>query len=305
MLPRLALGTFPTPVERVDGLLPKSVELWVKREDQSGPLYGGNKVRKLEFLLGDARARGSDRIATIGGFGSHHVLATAIYGRAHGFSVSAVLFPQPMSEHVDKQLRADVAAGAHLSKTRGYLGVPLAVLRAQRGATWIPGGGSSPLGTLGYVEAAREIEAQIAAGELLRPDAIYVALGSGGTAAGLLAGLTFDVDLVAVRVVDRVVANAMKVRRLARASRRLAEIRRHDFSARLRVLHGFFGGAYGRATAAADAAVHRAANIGLRLEPTYTGKAMAALLAHAASGQLDGKRVLFLQTYNGVDLHYE
>src|SRR5262245_57377016 len=84
-LPWLSLGNFPTRVEKIEGLLPKSVELWVKRDDESGALYGGNKVRKLEFLLGAAKAAGCTRLATLGGTGSHHVLATARYGQAHGF----------------------------------------------------------------------------------------------------------------------------------------------------------------------------------------------------------------------------
>src|SRR5690349_596563 len=96
----MALGRFPTRVERVDGILPPAVELWVKREDESGTLYGGNKVRKLEFLFGDARARGCTRLETFGGWGAHHVLATALYGAQAGFRVGATLVPQPLDGHV-------------------------------------------------------------------------------------------------------------------------------------------------------------------------------------------------------------
>src|SRR5262245_61649799 len=88
-LPWLPLGRFPTAVARLDGLLPPSVELWIKRDDESGVAYGGNKVRKLEFLLGEARARGARRLVTLGAIGSHHVLATAIYGKQAGFAVDA------------------------------------------------------------------------------------------------------------------------------------------------------------------------------------------------------------------------
>jgi D-cysteine desulfhydrase len=232
------------------------------------------------------------------------VLATAIYGRAAGLAVEAVVFPQPLTDHVRTQLAADVAAGAKLRRTRSYLGVPTALLGARRGAFWIAGGGSSPLGTLGWMSAACELERQVACGELSQPDLIYVALGSGGTAAGLIAGFAGAATpprVVAVRVVDRVVANASATRRLARRTRALAGLAAAPL-APLVVDHRFFGGGYGCTTAAADAAVARAAAHGLTLEPTYTGKAMAALLADAAAGLLDGKRVLFVHSYNGADL---
>jgi 1-aminocyclopropane-1-carboxylate deaminase/D-cysteine desulfhydrase-like pyridoxal-dependent ACC family enzyme len=315
-VPWIPLGCFPTPVARVDGLLPSSVELWVKRDDQSGRVYGGNKVRKLEFLLGEAKARAARRLVTLGAIGSHHVLATAIYGRQSGFEVDAVVFPQPLTDHVRDQLLADVAAGATLHPTRGYVGVPLSVWRRRRGddAFWISSGGSSAIGSFGYVSAGLELAEQVAAGELPRPDVVYVALGSCGTAAGLIVGLAgapslprLDTRVVAVRVVDRLVSNDRVTQRLAartaaQLAARGAEWFNHCAPAPLSVEHRFFGGGYGRATARAEDAVARAAAVGLTLEPTYTGKAMAALLADAASGALDGKRVLFLSTYSSVDL---
>jgi 1-aminocyclopropane-1-carboxylate deaminase/D-cysteine desulfhydrase-like pyridoxal-dependent ACC family enzyme len=305
-VPWLPLAQVPTRVERVRGLVRDGVEVWIKREDQSGALYGGNKVRKLEFLLAEARARGAHEILTLGAIGSHHVLATAIYGRAQGFAVTAVVFPQPLTAHVRQQLLADVAAGATLHPTRGYAGVPLALARRRRkGVAWLSAGGSSPTGTLGWVSAAFEIREQVARGELPAPDVVYVALGSCGTAAGLLLGLDAKTELVAVRVVDRLVANARTTRRLAAATER--QIRAAGgvlplARPSLRVEHGCFGAGYGHATPAGEAAVARAAAAGIALEPTYTGKTMAALLADADAGRLDGKRVLFIQTFNSVDL---
>src|SRR5439155_5137603 len=167
-VPWLPLGQFPTRVERLAGLAPSAVELWIKRDDESGAAYGGNKVRKLEFLLAAARVEGARRLVTLGGIGSHHVLATAIYGRQAGFDVDAVVFPQPLNDHVREQMLADVAVGAALHPTRGYLGVPWSVWRRRRGrdAAWIASGGSSPVGTLGYVSAGLEPLEQIARGEL-------------------------------------------------------------------------------------------------------------------------------------------
>jgi 1-aminocyclopropane-1-carboxylate deaminase/D-cysteine desulfhydrase-like pyridoxal-dependent ACC family enzyme len=312
VVPHVSLGTFPTRVHRLEGLLPPSVELWVKRDDESGALYGGNKVRKLEFLLAEAQRRGARRVATMGAIGSHHVLATAIYGRQQGLAVEAVVFPQPLTDHVREQLLADIASGATLRPTGGYLGVPLAAWRARRPADtmWIAPGGSSAVGSLGYVEAGLELMAQIARGELPPPDVVYVPLGSCGTAAGLLCGLRGPeanaLEVVAVRVVDRVASNAGKVRSLVGdiTMGQLWRGRRARLLPlpRWRVEHRFFGAGYGRATPESDDAVSRAADAGLRLEPTYTGKTMAALLADAGAGRLAGKRVLFWQTYNSVDL---
>ncbi len=307
-LPHLPLGRFPTRVERIEGVAP--CELWVKRDDDCATAYGGNKVRKLEFLLADARARGKTRLVTVGGWVSHHVLATAIYGAAHGFAVEAVLFPQPVTERVRANLLALAATGARLRAAASYAGVPLKVVRARLGgdAAWIAPGGSSPVGTLGWASAGLEIAAQVRGGALPAPDVVYAALGSCGTVAGLWLGLRMagmPARVVGVRVVDRVVTNRRAVVKLADATARL--IARHAplpslAEAELVVDHRFFGGGYGHSTAEAEAAIAAAAKAGIALEPTYTGKAFAALLADARAGLLDGKRVLFVDTYNSVDV---
>src|SRR5690606_25476577 len=120
-LPRLELATLPTPVTACAALSRAlRTQVMCKRDDQTSAIYGGNKVRKLEFLLGDARAKGCDALSTVGAFGSHHVLASTIHGRALGFEVHAVLLPQPWTSHVAENLRADLAAGAVLHRATGY-----------------------------------------------------------------------------------------------------------------------------------------------------------------------------------------
>jgi 1-aminocyclopropane-1-carboxylate deaminase/D-cysteine desulfhydrase-like pyridoxal-dependent ACC family enzyme len=303
----LPLGRFPTRVERVTGLLPPSVELWVKREDELAP-YGGNKVRKLEFMLGEARARGCTCLCTFGGTGAHHVAATAVYGARLGFDVTAVLFPQPLDDHVRELLALDEAMGARLVFVRSLAGIVPAWLRAHASAAtaWLAGGGSSMLGTLGWVSGALEVAAQVRGGELPAPDAVYAALGSGGTIAGLWWGLRArrPIDLVGVRVVGGPSAE-VAARWLVRAvDHRLARLGAAPPGARprLRVERGFLGRGYGHATPESLHAVAVAARAGLTLDPIYTGKVMAALLAHARTGRLDGKRVLFLHTFNTRDL---
>jgi len=177
-------------VERLAKLSTKKTSLWVKRDDLTHPLYGGNKVRKLEHILADAKSRGKKRILTVGAAGSHHVLATAIFGRAAGFEVEAVLVPQRRTAHALANLRADLAQGLAARTARTYAGAALGVIARWRpGTLVVPMGGSNVVGSLGYVDAARELETQVRAGEMPEPDLIVVCVGSGGTAAGLCAGL--------------------------------------------------------------------------------------------------------------------
>src|SRR5258708_3043157 len=103
----MTIGVYPTPVERLEKL-----GLWVKRDDLTNPLYGGNKVRKLERLIPYAIEHGKNRIITVGAVGSHHVLATAVHASRAGLAVEAALVPQPRTDHVVENLRADLGQGA-------------------------------------------------------------------------------------------------------------------------------------------------------------------------------------------------
>jgi 1-aminocyclopropane-1-carboxylate deaminase/D-cysteine desulfhydrase-like pyridoxal-dependent ACC family enzyme len=310
-IPFLPLGNFPTRIVRAPGIVGPAVDLWVKRDDESGTIYGGNKVRKLEFLLAEAREKKRTRLVTMGGYGSHHVLATGLYGREAGFDVDAVVFPQPVNDHVRESLLAGAACGIRYHPAASYAGLPWRVLvaRLRKGAAWIAPGGSSPTGTLGYVSAGLEIGEQVARGECPAPDVVYVALGSCGTVAGLWLGLAMAgiaARVQAVRVVDRLVTNRSATLRLARAT--LRRLTRHQAiseradPATLTVEHRQFGDGYGHATDAGGEAIAMAQAAGISLETTYTGKTFAALVADARVGLLDGKCVLFVDTYSSVDL---
>jgi len=296
--PHLPLGDFPTRVERVRDLAP-GVELWVKHENESSRLFGGNKVRKLEFMLGSARARGMRRVVTFGGTGAHHVAATALHGAAHGFDVEAFVFPQPMDDHVRALMRVERESGATVHE----LGSILEVIPHRlypRGA-WLAGGGSSAIGTLGWVSGGAEILSQ-----LPEIDVVYCALGSCGTVAGLWWSLRRrePIEIVGVRVADRPVGRWLARRLVRRVSQLLDPL---DLAPRgempaLRVVHDFVGPGYGLPSIDSHAAVAHARDHGLELEPIYTGKVMAALLADARAGRLANKRVLFLQTQSTAPL---
>ncbi|HEX6938186.1 MAG TPA: pyridoxal-phosphate dependent enzyme [Longimicrobiales bacterium] len=315
-LPRVPLATLPTPVEPLALDTPAArngAELWIKRDDRSGEPYGGNKVRKLEFLLAHAKAGGVTRLITAGAAGSHHALATTVYGRALGFDITLVLFPQPLTDHVRSVLLLDHALGADLRWTPRMELVPLALTRARRAhraerVHVIAPGGSDPVGTLGYVSAALELADQVAAGEAPRPAAIHVAAGTLGTAAGLaigcaLAGL--ETRIHAARITSRLVTNGHALRRLITATVRL--LHRAGVPApapeaalaRVELRHDQIGAGYGHPTAAARAATETFAAAGIRLDPTYTAKAAADFLA-AAAREPAGPR-LFWHTLSAVE----
>jgi D-cysteine desulfhydrase len=309
-LPWRPLGVFPTPVERAPAF---GDDVWVKRDDATGgESYGGNKVRKLEWLLADALARGRRSVLTIGGTGSNHVLATAIYAHRVGLAhIHAILFPQPASDDVIKKRDAFSALDVRVSRAIGKATVPFAaiarvVASLATGGGWpytIGPGGSSPLGTLGYVAAALELAEQIRRGELPEPETIWVPLGSGGTVAGLIAGLRvakLSTRVVAVRVVPYPWTTAGGARSLATRVTRLLARAGADLpsgadrfrASDLDVIHDQLGPGYGAPTDAAIAAVARARDAGLTLETTYTGKTLAALLAARP------RRALLWNTYS-------
>jgi D-cysteine desulfhydrase len=318
-LERFPLTQLPTPVRRLAALQRETghPSLWVKCDDRSGRLYGGNKPRKLEFLLAQARRRGRTGLLTTGGIGTHHGLATAIAARAAGMRCVLVLLPQPVTAHVCESLLLAHAYGAELHLAESLAGVVRrvafvlvdAVLRGQSLAL-IPTGGTSALGAVGYLRAGLELAAQVEAGALPAPDTVFVALGSGGTAAGLLAGFRLAglrTRVVAVLVTDILPPSRARLTRLAGASiellRRAGEaLPPHRFApAEIEIDATQLGAGYGAASAAGDAAAGVAHALeGIELEPTYTAKCFAAFLAAARRGT-HGENLLFWNTFSSID----
>jgi 1-aminocyclopropane-1-carboxylate deaminase/D-cysteine desulfhydrase-like pyridoxal-dependent ACC family enzyme len=295
---RLALGKYPTAVTRFDAVQrgtasTSRARLWIKRDDLSSDLYGGNKVRKLELLLGDARDAGRTRILTLGAAGSHQVVATAIYGAREGFEVEAVLVPQPASPHAELNLRVALAHGLSATACPAWALAPAFVAaRSGRDAYFVPLGGSNVLGSLGFVDAAHELAAQVRAGELPEPDVAVVAMGSGGTAAGLAAG--FEQAGLRTRVLGVAVSPPTAlVKHLARRlAKNTAEAAGMPVAAALRaaarvdVEGRWMGRGYGHPTEEGTAATETAAAGGLALDGTYTAKAFACALALVRRGAM-------------------
>ena len=290
----------PTPV--TPWPLPGAgAELWIKRDDHTSPVYGGNKARKLGPLLAEARARGASRLLTVGALGSHHVLATALFGRAAGFAVEAVMVPQPLTAHAARNFRAALAAGLTVHAAASWPGAALALLRERRGAFFITVGGSNATGSRPYVAAAHELAAQVRSGVCPEPDAIVVTVGSGGTAAGLAvglveAGLTSVVHGIVVATPAGVVEQktARLVASLGAPEVAAAAVRRILFDRR------YLGGGYGYATPWGARARMLALRAGLGVDTTYTAKSLAAALDLAADRRY--RHVLYWHTLSAAPL---
>lgn len=299
---RAGIGTFPTPVEEVFefGSALGVPELYLKREDRAGEQYGGNKIRKLDFLLGEALAEGCPRVLTSGGIGSHHVLATCVYARELGLDPAAVQFPQPVTDHVRENLRALASTDPDLTLAGSVYRMPYHYLRARLAARrddelyYVPTGGSCPTGTLGFVEAAGELQRQVTRGELPEPDVIVVPASSGGTLAGLQVGLdhtTLDTRVVGVRVVEWYAGNRFHVARLANRTAILLGLSANYGWRDIDLVSGYLGEGYAEPSARGSRARTIAAEYGLALDPTYTAKTVAAI-----AGEFDDERVLYWHT---------
>lgn len=312
-LPRIRLAQLPTPVLRENVLATKGPRaIAIKQDGLTGKIYGGNKVRKLEFLLRRAADRNASRVATFGTVASNHALATALFARSQGFECTCFLSHQTRTPGCARALNMHLANGTEVVRFGGKREVMVATMREflQGRQAWvIPPGGSNWLGVVAFVSAALELAQQISAGELEEPDRLYVANGTMGTASGLALGLALAglrTEVHAIRVTHEFVANRQAMRKLINKTATLMHMLDvtvpTDLAKRVRLSFRdeFFAGGYARSNDATDHAVAIARDeLGLSLETTYTGKAMAALLHDL--GQIEGE-VLFWNTYNANPL---
>lgn len=315
-LPRVALILAPTPVQRLQ--VPGVARAAVKRDDLTSTLYGGNKVRKLEFALGQALAENRRAVITFGAYGSNHALATAVYARALGLEPHVVLSPQDPGPFAAATLRAHAGLGTVIHPVDGWDGAREAVRARSELAKRdgieplvIPMGGTSGLGAAGYVSAALELLDQAASGETEVPDVVYLAAGTLGTMVGLALGFRAagaSTRVVGVRVTPESVGSRAVARRVADETVVLLRSFDDSFPAltyddlAIELRDDWFEPGYGIVTAETTAAVAAAAAQGIKLETTYTGKAYAAMLADAALGELAKSNVLFWDTYNSAPM---
>ncbi len=309
--PRVRLSSWPTPLEECPRLSAAlgGPHIWVKRDDLTDLGLGGNKVRKLEYLLGAALKEGADTVVTTGGLQSNHARLTAAACRRLGLGVVLVLAGVPgrpaaltgnllldylygaevvfTSENSDEAVAktmADVATGLRDRGRRPYV---------------VPLGGSSAVGTLGYVSAALEVAAQ-AAEEGVAFDDVFVTTGSGGTHAGLLVGLARFMPgarLHGITVSREPSVAAARVEAIAAETAGLLGLDPGGLP-RAVVHGGYVGQGYAIPTRAGwEAIVLAARTESLVLDPVYTGKALSGLIGLIRQGRLSpASNVLFVHT---------
>ena len=284
-------------------------ELWIKRDDLLGLAGGGNKTRKLEFLVADALAQGGDTLITVGAPQSNHCRLTLAAAAKEGLACRLVIEERvPGSFNPDalgNNLLFDLmgAASVRMVKAGSDLMAEMeeeaAAVRAAGGRPYmIVGGGSSPLGALGYAACAQEIMAQ-AFEQGVAFDRIVVASGSAGTHAGLIAGLVAlnaGIAVTGINVRRSRAEQEANVLKLAQATADMLGTP-HPAAQDIVALADWVGPGYSLPTREMVEAVRLlAANDGILLDPVYSGKAMAGLIGLARQGVLRNERVLFLHT---------
>lgn len=314
-LPRLKIAQLPTPVEPMHRLSTalKGPRLWVKRDDQTGLAFGGNKTRKLEFLIAEAKAHGAHTLVTAGAVQSNHCRQTAAAAARFGFKCILVLSGEK-PETITGNLLLDQLFEAEIVWTEAEK--RLQVLQETFERAWeagkrpyqIPVGGSNPTGAAGYAYAIQELLGQVPPDEL--PGWIVVASSSGGTQAGMVAGarlfgysgkiLGISIDEIAQALAARVAKLASETTEIMGAPQ---TIRPED----VLINDAFLGAGYGVMDKPEQEAIHLfATQEGLLLDPVYTGRAGAGLIELCRSGFFNAEdNVLFWHTGGGPALFAE
>ncbi|MGA0796557.1 MAG: D-cysteine desulfhydrase [Quisquiliibacterium sp.] len=318
-IPRVRLAHLPTPLEPMPRLSAAlgGPELWIKRDDCTGLSTGGNKTRKLEYLMAEALAQKADMVMTQGATQSNHARQTAAAAARLGMGCHILLEDRVGSAHDEYYRNANVfldylhgatvqsfPSGVDMNK---QLEVEAARFRAEgKNVYLIPGGGSNPTGALGYVNCVLELASQSVDKEIAF-DRIVVATGSAGTQAGLAVGvqlLNLDVELLGIGVrVPQDVQERNVFNLAVKTAERLGiadQIRREDIKANC----NYVGEGYGKPTAQAIEAIELfARHEGILLDPVYSGKGAAGLIDLIRRGEFrKDERIVFIHTGGAVAL---
>lgn len=302
----------PTPLEFVPRLSNKlGCNLYIKRDDCTGLAGGGNKTRKLEYLIADAQDKGADTLVTVGGFQSNHARQTAAAAAKFGFNCELILEDvdgTPKTDYynngnvlLDNLLGAKVHSLNSEHSCDSYADFLISQLIEQGHRPYfIPMGGSNVLGSFGYVRCANEILQQVRTDDI-QIDMVVLATGSAGTQAGLLAGLIAaksDIPVLGITVSRSAVEQQQLVESLLRDTLSKLELDPELAKGRVVANGDYYGEGYGITTSAMIDAVQSCARLeGILLDPVYTGKAMSGLIDLCAKEELKpNSNVLFLHT---------
>ncbi|OMH25529.1 D-cysteine desulfhydrase [Motiliproteus sp. MSK22-1] len=310
--PRRVISHGPTPLESMPRLSQElGCNLFVKRDDCTGLGGGGNKTRKLEYLLAAASDAGADTLVTIGGLQSNHARQTAAAAAKFGFACELVLEDvegTPKQDYYNNgNILLDKLFGANIHYLEDQQDclefadqLMISLAEAGKKPYLIPVGGSNEIGSLGYVRCANEVLEQIR-GQDIRLDQIVLASGSAGTQAGLLAGLIAagaDIPVLGIAVSRDTQAQQTLVQSLLEKTLEHMELDPELAKGRVVADGSYYGQGYGITTPETIEAVTLCAQSeGILLDPVYTGKGMAGLIDKCRKGIFSaGKNILFLHT---------
>ncbi|MDP6909754.1 MAG: pyridoxal-phosphate dependent enzyme [Flavobacteriales bacterium] len=300
--PRLGWISEATPITELPQFAEDHGAEWVgcKRDDQTSGLHGGSKVRKLDFLLASSPFKESESWATMGAIGSGHMVASCTAAERLNRKIHAHLFWEPISDGVLDNLAFTVthSESLHYYSTRISMAFrkPATFLSGSvDGSKIIPFGATNPVGILGLVRAGLELGEQVRNGELPEPKRIYVALGTGGTVAGLAIGIALgglSSTIHAVSTVEWIISTPFRMRSLLSETRKLLAENGHRSAidippAKIVFDRSQLGKGYGFTTPSSLHSVELMQKQGLKIEPVYTGKMVAAMQNDLQSG-VDG-----------------
>ena len=308
-IPRLSLGFLPTPVETLARFSRElGIDLAIKRDDFTGFGGGGNKVRKLEYLMAEALAEGVDVLITTGGHQSNHARMTAAAARKFGMKPILVLRGNAPSAY-QGNLLLDHLFGAEIDfldpdayftqiNPRMQHHADQAVARGEKPYI-IPLGGASALGAMGYVGAVRELAEQYRQSATPAPSIIVAPVGSGGTLAGLHIGCSMfwpQTRVVGIAVTGSATPFPERIAVMANAGAELIGYDRRWSADDIQIESDYVGPGYGVPSDAGNQAIARLARTeGVLLDPVYTGKAIAGLIDCVRRGSIPaGSSVLFI-----------
>lgn len=300
-VPREHLAFLPTPLHRLPHLGDSLGldELWIKRDDLTGHSFGGNKTRKMEFVIGDARANKADTIVTVGGLQSNHCRQTAVVCAKAGLRCILLLAGEEPETYtgnllLDSMLGAEIKffPDDHLLTMHSRMDEVLETLKDFGLNPYaVPAGATYPVGIISYAAALEELVAQTEK-EGFTPDNILVAGGTGGTLAGLIIGaemLDLDVDIIGVTVLHEAAELKELVKnQIERVIYAYPEV--EDFKPTIHIEDRFLEPGYGIMTDGVRTAIDTFAKMdGIFLDPVYTGKVGLALMRMALNGDIKTK----------------
>jgi 1-aminocyclopropane-1-carboxylate deaminase/D-cysteine desulfhydrase-like pyridoxal-dependent ACC family enzyme len=317
-IPWIQLIEKATDLHSLDGVGSRwgSLSLSIKREDQTGRVYGGNKVRNLEFVLGEARAKDASELVTLVPYGSNFTAALSAQGRLSGFQVKLCQFVAEKNSQIDAHAEFSQSEGALLSTYQGHLGPVLATARAvqymlksDQRAYWISPGASSVTGALGHANAALEAVAQWKAQGVQPPDFIIVGAGTCGTITGLSAGLQIagvKTKVIGVRCAEPIVCNRLRIGRLGgRLAKKLGLGQKFDMD-RVIIVESPGNIGYGVPTPGAQEVAREFEEIeGIELDSTYTAKVAAFIKDRLKDGDFRQRRLLYWHTYSPAAVEWK